>query len=135
MQTLLMILIVLHVLPGVFWVGSTFVLARSGGAGAESLTRLQLAAAGVVVVTGMGLWSQTHAGGFGTSEQVLALGAISALAAMGIQAAFVLPSVRTLATPGGAMAKGTRMRIAVAESVAAGLLAITVVCMVVARYV
>ena len=135
-QTLLMILIVLHVLPGVFWVGSTFVLARSGGAGAESLTKSQLVSAGVVVITGIALWSQTHPvrAGFGLAEQVLALGAISALTALAVQSVFVLPSLRSLATPDG-VAPGPRLRIAIAERIAAALLAITVTCMVVARYV
>lgn len=135
MQVLLMVLIVLHVLPGVFWVGSTFVLARSGGAGAESLTLPQLAAAGVVIASGLGLWSQTHAGGFGPAEQVLAVGAMSAVLALGIQAAIVLPSVGALAASNGDVSSGARRRIAVAEKLAAGLLGITVVCMVVARYV
>jgi hypothetical protein len=137
-QTLLMILIGLHVLPGVFWVGSTFVLARLGGVGAEKFTIPQLIAAGVVFITGMSLWSQTHplSAGFGPAEQVLATGAICALGAAGVQSLFVLPAVRTLVMAGGGTTGGAaRTRIAVAESVAATLLAITVVCMVIARYV
>jgi hypothetical protein len=136
-QTVLMLLIVLHVLPAVFWVGSTFVLARMGGLGAERLTKSQLIAAVIVVASGLGLWSQTHPfrAGFGPAEQVLATGAICALAALAIQSIFVLPSVRALATPGAVTSNGTRMRIAIAERVAAALLATTVICMVIARYV
>jgi hypothetical protein len=44
--------IALHVLSGVFWAGSTFVLARSGGIGAERLAYPQV----VAVLGGIVLW-------------------------------------------------------------------------------
>jgi hypothetical protein len=37
MQWILLIVTVVHVLPAVFWAGSTFVLARAGGVGAGRL--------------------------------------------------------------------------------------------------
>lgn len=116
MTTLIMILIALHALSGTFWVGSTFTLARAGGAGSEALFRPQMGAAVVAVLTGLGLWHLLHTPGFGTTEKVLAIGALAAIAAAGVQ---------------GALKK----KPAVAQRVAAVLLAITVVCMVVSRYV
>lgn len=52
MQTVLVVTLVLHVLSGVFWAGSTFTLARTGGTGAEKLFRPQMGAAVVAVLTG-----------------------------------------------------------------------------------
>jgi hypothetical protein len=37
MQWILLIVTVVHVSPAVFWAGSTFVLARAGGVGADRL--------------------------------------------------------------------------------------------------
>lgn len=133
MQTLLMVVVALHVLPGVFWAGSTFVLARTGGARAERLAYPQMGAATVAVIAGVALWGLTHRYGFGATEQVLAFGAACAIAAAGVQG-FALPSVRHLKTASGAEAAKLQSRIAVAQRMAAGLLAITVICMAVARY-
>ena len=38
MQWILLIVTVVHVLPAVFWAGSTFVLTRAGGVGANLLS-------------------------------------------------------------------------------------------------
>lgn len=117
MTTGVIILIALHALSGVFWAGSTFTLARSGGAGSDALFRPQMGAAVVAVLTGAGMWHLLHAGNFGTGEKVLAVGAIAAIAAAGVQGAL------------------HRKQPAAAQRIAGGLLALTVVCMVVARYV
>ena len=117
MGTGVIILIALHALSGVFWAGSTFALARSGGAGSDALFRPQMGAAVVAVLTGAGMWHLLHASNFGTGEKVLAAGAIAAIAAAGVQGAL------------------RRKQPAAAQRIAAGLLAITVVCMVVSRYV
>ena len=111
------ILIALHVLTGVFWAGSTFTLARSGGAGGEALFRPQMGAAVIAVLTGVGMWHLLHAGNFALGEKILAAGALAAIAAAGVQGAL------------------HRKQPATAQRIAAGLLAITVVCMVVSRYV
>lgn len=115
MTTAIIILIALHALSGTFWVGSTFALARQGGAGSEALFRPQMGAAVVAVLTGAGLWHLLHSAGFGPMEKVLVTGALAAIAAAGVQ---------------GALKK----KPAVAQRIAAVLLAITVVCMVTARY-
>jgi hypothetical protein len=133
MQMLLMTVIALHVLPGVFWAGSTFVLARSAGNSAERLAYPQAGAAAVTVLAGIILWGLTHRYGFGTTEQILALGAGCAIGAAGLQG-FALPVVRHLRTAGEEESSRVRARIAIAQRMAAGLLAIAVVCMAVARY-
>jgi hypothetical protein len=134
MQTLLLIVIGLHVLSGVFWAGSTFVLARTAGAGAERLAYPQAGAATLAVLAGMVLWGLTHRYGFGTTEQILALGAGCAIAAAGLQV-FALPTVRQLRQAKEDGTSKFRTRIAIAQRMAAALLAITVLCMAVARYV
>src|SRR5215471_1238365 len=69
MQTILVFTLVLHVLSGVFWAGSTFTLVRRG-VGAESLVRPQLGAAGIAVVTGAALWQLVHSGSPGKTEYI-----------------------------------------------------------------
>jgi hypothetical protein len=131
MQSTLMIVSALHVLPAVFWAGTTFVLARAGGVGAERLAFPQLGAAAVTVLAGGALWGLLYRGGFGAMERPLAVGAACAIAAATLQA-LSLPAVRRLRTEAEAVApRGT---IAMTQRIAAGLLAVAVVCMTVARY-
>jgi hypothetical protein len=122
MQILIAVAVAFHVVAGVFWAGSTFALARVGGAGADQLARPQLGAAGVAVIAGVVLWIVMHTHGFHRTEAVLLLGACCAITAGVVQAlvAFVAP---------------LRPRVGVGQRVAAGLLMVTVVCMAVARYV
>ena len=117
MQTLLIVLIGLHILAGVFWAGTTFAVVRSGGAGAEALFRPQMGAATITVLAGIGLWGILHRGGMGPMERTLALGALCAIIAAGVQGA----------TRRKKPLKGQR--------IAAGLLAVTVICMAIARFV
>ncbi|MDH7798883.1 MULTISPECIES: hypothetical protein [unclassified Beijerinckia] len=135
MQVTLMIVAVLHVLPAVFWAGTTFMLARTAGAGAEQLAIPQMGAAAVTVIAGVALWVVLHLDGSGTMERVLAVGAGCAIVAAGLQA-LSLPAVWRLRTAASeADAAASRGRIAIAQRVAAGLLAVAVVCMAVSRYV
>jgi hypothetical protein len=133
MQTTLLVIQALHILSGVFWAGSTFALARSRAASADELFRPQMGAAVVAVITGGGLWHLLHPSGFGAQEQVLALGALAAVLAAGVQGALCGPALRQLAK-----ASGTSMRlqgqVTLGQSIAAGLLALTVICMATARY-
>ena len=135
MRLLIIVLLVFHVVPGVFWAGSTFVLARSGGQGAEQLAYPQLGAATVSMLAGLVLWGILHGSNFGTFEQVLALGVLCAIAAAGVQSARGLPAIRRLQSAGGAEVQTLRVQTAQAQRMAAGLLVITVICMVIARYV
>ena len=84
MQAIVIVALVLHVVSGVFWAGSTFALARMGGNQAREFLRPQLGAAATAIVTGALLWYLLHRGSEGTSERVLATGAIFALIAAGV---------------------------------------------------
>jgi hypothetical protein len=117
MQILLIVLIGLHILAGVFWAGSTFAIVRSGGAGAQALFRPQMGAALVTVLAGMGLWGTLHRGAMGPMERMLALGALCAIVAAGVQ---------------GATRKKNPLK---GQRIAAGLLAVAVICMAIARFV
>lgn len=132
MQTALVIALSLHVLSSVFWAGSSFALARTGGAGGEQLVFPQLGAAMIAILTGAYLGHLVHAGSFGTAEQVLAVGAVCALIAAGVQAA-IGPRALLNLRRGASQPADTRSRIATAQRVAAGLLGITALCMGAAR--
>lgn len=134
MQTTLIIVLSLHILSSVFWAGSSFTLARTGGIGGEKLFRPQMGAAVVAVLTGGYLGHLVHAGSFGPAEQVLAVGAVAALVAAGVQGAIGGRAIRSLRN-GTSDETVVRSRIAIAQRVAAVLLAVTAVCMGAARYV
>jgi len=112
----LMLLLSLHVLSAIFWAGSTFVLARAGGNGIDALRRPQYGAAGVAIVTGIPLAAMLHGAAFGRQEQVLMVAVAAALVALIVQIV-------------------DRARPARSQRIAGGLLAITVLGMVIARYV
>jgi hypothetical protein len=116
MQSLMIILIALHVLAGVFWAGATFAIVRSGGAGADKLYGPQMGAATVALLAGIGLWGIAHRGPMGPMERTLAIGAVCAIAAAGFQGAF------------------RRKNPLMGQRIAAGLLAIAVICMAIAKY-
>jgi hypothetical protein len=134
MSILVIMALSLHALAAVFWAGATFVLARNPDFGAEKWLRPQMIAALIAVLTGAYLWHLLHEGGFGPMEGVLAFGALSAIAAAGVQGALVGGSIRRLRN--GVLSKSEALgRIALAERIAAGLIAMTIVCMVSSRYV
>src|SRR5215472_3099097 len=130
MRITLLLTLVLHLLSGVFWAGSTFALARTAAASADRLFWPQIVAAAGAIVTGGYLWHLLHSS-FGTQEQILALGAFLALSA---QAALCGPALQQLKR---AEHKGGQLqaRVTLGQRVAAGLLALTVICMAVARYI
>jgi hypothetical protein len=134
MQIALIIALSLHILSSVFWAGTSFALARTGGVGGEQLFRPQMGAAVIAVLTGGYLGHLVHAGAFGATEQILAIGALAALVAAGVQGAIGGRAIRSLHS-GTADETGARSRIATAQRVAAALLAVTAVCMGAARYV
>jgi hypothetical protein len=133
MPTMLLAIFVLHVASGVFWAGSTFALARTGAGAADKLFRPQMASAAMVVVTGGLLWHFLHPAGFGSQEQILALGALAALLAAGVQGALCGSALRRLALVAGSDAQ-LQARVALGHRIAAGLLGLTVLCMAAARY-
>ena len=133
MQIALIIALSLHVLSSVFWAGSSFTLARTGGVGGELLFRPQMGAAVIAVLTGGYLGHLVHEGSFGVPEQILAVGAVAALIAAGVQGAIGGRAIRSLRN-GAVDAVAARSRIAMAQRIAAALLALTAVCMGAARY-
>jgi hypothetical protein len=87
----------------------------------------------IAVLSGGYLWHLVHAGSFGTAEQILAVGALCALVAAGVQGALGGRAIRSLRN-GKAGEADARSRIATAQRIAAALLAVTAVCMGAARY-
>ncbi len=132
MQVTLVITLVLHVLSGVFWAGTTFVLARTGGYQADRFFRPQMGAATIAVLTGGFMWFLLHRGTAGLQEHILGIGAACALLAAGVQGS----SARALklSAAGGSKEFVPSGRVASSQRIAAGLLAITVACMAAARY-
>jgi hypothetical protein len=124
----------LHVLAGVFWAGTTFALARTGVERAEQLLRPQLGAAAVAVVTGASLWFLFDRGDTSMQAHTLALGAMFAVLAIAVQAVTAASGARKLSTSGELDALQVRNRATTGQRIAAPLLAVTVVCMAVARY-
>jgi uncharacterized membrane protein len=133
MQIVLIIALSLHVLSSVFWAGTSFTLARTGGAGGEKLFGPQMGAAVVAILTGAYLGHSVHEGSFGTAEKILAVGALAALIAAGVQAAVGGGAIRSL-RGGAADEASARSRLAAAQRIAAALLAVAAICMGAARY-
>jgi hypothetical protein len=134
MQPLLIIILSLHVLAGVFWAGTTFGLARTGGTGAAQLFRPQMGAAAVAVLTGVYLWSQMVQRSLAPGEKLLAAGVLCAILAAGLQGAIGGRAIRRLG--GGAADEAqNRSAIALSQRIAAGLLSLTVISMVTSRYI
>ena len=131
MRTTLIIILTLHVLSGVFWAGTTFALARTGGNQAALFFRPQMAAAAVAVATGGLLWILLHHGPLETPGHLLAIGT---LGPAGVQGAIVAPALRKLSVLGQAEGSRWHYRVASGQRIAAALLAITVICMAAARY-
>jgi hypothetical protein len=130
----LLVTFVFHVASGVFWAGSTFAMARTGAASADKLIRPQMGAAVVVVITGGILWHLLHPSSFGRQEDVLAVGALAAVVAAGVQGVLCGRALRQLARGDGNDPEA-RARVAIGHRIASGLLAVTVICMAAARYI
>jgi hypothetical protein len=134
MQMTLIVALVLHVLSGVFWAGTTFALARTDGNQADLFFRPQMGAAAIAVMTGGVLWFYLHHGPLGTPGHLLAIGALCALLALGVQGMMGASALRKLSALGETEGSRLRHRVASGQRIAAALLAITVTCMAAARY-
>jgi hypothetical protein len=124
MSAVFLIALSLHVLAAIFWAGTSFTLARTGGLGIEKLRVPQLGAALVAVLSGGYLGHAAHADAFTRVQQVLMVGAASALLAAVLQVAAAMLARRSSSGGFGL----------VAQRAAAALLAGTALCMVLARY-
>jgi hypothetical protein len=134
MRATLIVTLVLHILSGVFWAGTTFALARTGANQTDQFFRPQMGAAVIVVATGGLLWYLVHPGSFGTTEQILAVGVFCAFVAAGVQGMSGGSALRKLSIADESEASRLRHRVATGQRVAALFLMITVTCMAVARY-
>ena len=134
MRATLIVTLVLHILSGVFWAGTTFALARTGANQTDQFFRPQMGAAVIVVATGGLLWYLVHPGSFGTTEQILAVGVFCAFVAAGVQGVSGGSALRKLSIADESEASRLRHRVATGQRVAAAFLMITVTCMAVARY-
>ncbi|WP_250627233.1 hypothetical protein [Pinirhizobacter soli] len=128
MQWIVIALIVLHVVTGVFWAGSSFVLARMGGLLVEKLAFPQFGAGVATLCLGMATWFLALRGlpptpGF----HVLGIGAACAVLALIVQAS-ALPAVKTLKGAQGDSSPQQR-RVLISQRVAAGLLLLAVLAM------
>ena len=126
-------LISLHVVATLFWLLSSFILARAKGAGSARMFRWQMAAATLAVFSGGGLWSMFHRGLFGPPEMILAGGALVAIVAAGVQGAMIGGPIRRMMSGQMTEAEGLR-RIALGQRISAGLLAVTLITMVAAPH-
>jgi len=134
MRATLIVTLVLHILSGVFWAGTTFALARAGANQTDQFFRPQMGAAVIVVATGGLLWYLVHPGSFGTTEQILAVGVFCAFVAAGVQGMSGGSALRKLSIADESEASRLRHRVATGQRVAAAFLMITVTCMAAARY-
>jgi len=134
MQVTLILTLVVHILSGVFWAGTTFALARTGGNDAQQFFGPQMGAAIAAVLTGALLWFLLHRGDLGTQGYLLAIGAFCAFLAAGVQGVTGAPAMRKLSDIGEFEAWKLSRRVAIGQRVAAAFLMITVTCMAAARY-
>jgi hypothetical protein len=130
MRILMELTLGLHIAAAAFWL-LTSLAAGFGGNPAMSprLFRPQMVAATLAVFSGGGLWSMLHPYGFRAAEMVLAVGAVLAIAAAGVQGAMVGGQARRL--PDAA----AESKIVLGQKIAAVLLLLTLACMLVARHV
>jgi hypothetical protein len=128
-RAVLIIGVSIHILAGVFWAGTTFVLARTNGQGAERLFRPQMGAALITIAAGAYLWYL-----LGPSQWLLILGVLAALIAAAIQGALGGRALRHL-DKGAITEPMARAQVALAHRIASGLLAFTIFTMAVSRYV
>jgi hypothetical protein len=115
MQILIVLLLAFHVLGGFFWMGSTFLLAYAGQSAPRGFFAAQMVIAALTALAGTALWAILHRGPPEGMEKTLAVGALCAALAAGAQV-------------------GLRSSPKSSQRLAALLLAITVVCMTLARY-
>jgi hypothetical protein len=130
MRILLEVTIGLHMAGAAFWLLTSLVLGFGGDpAQSKVMFRPQMVAATVTVFAGGGLWSLLHPYGFNRPEIVLAIGAVLAIAAAGVQGALVGGSVRRLPDP------VAEKKILLGQRIASGLLIVALAMMLLEKHV
>ena len=122
----------LHMLAAVVWLGLAVVVSMNAGKGGEKAFRPQMAAAVLAFLTGLYLWHVYYGPRFGAPQKVLAFGVVCAVVAAGVQGMMVGRMRRQL-KKGTVTEEAARPLIARGHQIAAGLLVITLICMVMAR--
>lgn len=126
----LLIVLGLHMAGALFWLLTSLVLGFNGNpAASKVMFRAQMVAATVAVFSGGGLWSWLHPGAFGRPEIMLAIGAVLAIAAAGVQGALVGGSVRRLPDP------VAERKVLLGQRIGSGLLVVTLALMLAAGHV
>lgn len=133
MQIPVILTLSVHVLSAFFWMGTTMSIGRSGGFGFDRLFRPQMGAAIVALLTGGYLWSLLHTGGFGTWEMCLTVGIGCAVIAAGIQGVGVGPVISKFKS-GALAAPDAQKQAARLHGIAGLFLAVTLIAMVIGRY-
>lgn len=119
-----------HMAGAFFWLLTALVLGFGGNpAQSKVMFRPQMVAATVTVFAGGGLWSMLHPYGFGPREIVLAIGAVLAVAAAGVQGAMVGGSVRRLPDPAAGR------KVLIGQRIASGLLIAALAMMLLEKHV
>lgn len=126
----LLITLGLHMAGAFFWLLTSLVLGFGGNpAASKVMFRPQMVAATVTVFAGGGLWSLLHPYGFGPREIVLAIGAVLAVAAAGVQGAMVGGAARRMPDP------AAEKKILLGQRIASGLLVAALAMMLLEKHV
>ena len=131
---LLMVILTVHVLAGVFWAGSTSAMANLGSPEAVKLFPFQMGSAGLTVIAGLLLWYFQLGAQFYTHEQIMLAGIAAAIVAGAIQGNIIGRARRSLEGASPEARTAIIGRVTKANRIAAGLLVITVACMMIARF-
>jgi hypothetical protein len=94
--SLIDVILLLHIVAALFWLGSSYMVAQRKGRGAERQYKFQMIAATVTVLAGGYLWPKLHPLGIGKGEVVLGIGALCAVAAAGLQGMMVGAPLRKM---------------------------------------
>jgi len=130
MRILLEVVIGLHIAGALFWLLTSLVSGFTNNAVMSGrLFRPQMVAATVAVFSGGGLWSMLHPGGFRATEIVLAIGAVLAIAAAGVQGSIVGANARRLPGP------KAEAKVVLGQKIAGVLLVLALACMLAASHV
>lgn len=129
MPNWLIALYLLHIGAAFYWLGSSFLVAQAKGKGAEAHFLPQMIAAAATMALGAVLWRELHPFGVGKMEAVLGVGALFAVAAAGVQGAWVGGPLRRL-RKGVMTEQAARKRITLGYRITAILLALALMSMV-----
>jgi hypothetical protein len=132
MPMLALMILPLHMLAAVAWIGFCVIVLVNAGKDGEKAFRPQMAAAVVAFLSGAYLWHFYYGARFGTPQMVLAVGVVAAIAAAGVQGMLVGKSRRGLHN-GTMTEEAARPKIVLGHKIAVGLLAVTTVTMVLAH--